>query len=564
MGVENFKDWDKSRPTNDADSLSQTKVDITDPNLLQQKKQEEKQEAVPVKDELNDLKEQVVSSEKKDQDASSETLAQPNDQVQKVIDDLNNIKDQDWRKTLWDHGLMMDIQRVLVGLGYADAKIQRTGRNFIDGYWWPATRAAVAKFQESKQLSGSVRNWSYDGVPGPETLTAVIQTLSEQKSDFSLPTAELKRPSKSRVQKKPKTETPEGTAAETPAKAAEKLPQIKLSDLGEWQNNKFIFKQGVEKTDQKGKYIEIGGQRYDQWKEGLTWLGYQVGINSNDTGRFYLWAYINGLSTGKGKIVWRDGDVYEWDYKDDEMTGKGKYIFAAGITSEWVFEKGTFKSGKKTYHDDKPAIEGKFDANQGLIKEEVEEQEDQATETTYTGQVNATNKQKHGSGRTTFKDSQTEGGYYENGKLLFWGKKTGKDLSQQRGTVKLTEKYEANTQKQRYQDRTVESWGNKISLLDNASGYHFSTQSGAKLTLPKSLWRQKALAAANLINAAVGIVKKSGFQLDEFEADGDILQADYKKYVWDTNLIKNVQEKFWVSATVLADWMNKYRKDVGI
>jgi len=64
-------------------------------------------------------------------------------------------------------------------------------------------------------------------------------------------------------------ETP-AKAAETPAKAAEKLPQIKLSDLGEWQNNKFIFKQGVEKTDQKGKYIEIGGKRYDQWKEGLT------------------------------------------------------------------------------------------------------------------------------------------------------------------------------------------------------------------------------------------------------------------------------------------------------
>ena len=564
MGVENFKDWDKSRPTNDADSLSQAKVDITDPNLLQQKKQEEKQEAVPVKDELNDLKEQVVSSEKKDQDASSETLAQPNDQVQKVIDYLNNIKDQDWRKTLWDHGLMMDIQRVLVGLGYADAKIQRTGRNFIDGYWWPATRAAVAKFQESKQLSGSVRNWSYDGVPGPETLTAVIQTLSEQKSDFSLPTAELKRPSKSRVQKKPKTETPEGTATEIPAKGWEKLPQIKLSDLGEWQNNKFIFKQGVEKTDQKGKYIEIGGQRYDQWKEGLTWLGYEVDINSHDEGRFYLWAYVNGLSTGKGKVVWSDGDVYEWDWKDDERTGKGKYILAAGITSEWVFEKGTFKSGKKTYHDDKPAIEGKFDANQGLIKEEVEEQEDQATETTYTGQVNATNKQKHGSGRTTFKDSQTEGGYYENGKLLFWGKKTGKDLSQQRGTVKLTEKYEANTQKQRSQVRTVESWWTAITLRDDASGYHFSTKSGDKLTLPKSLWRQKALAAANLINAAVGIVKNSRFQLDYFEADGDILQADYKKYVWDTDLIQNVQGKFWVSATVLADWMNKYRKDVGI
>jgi hypothetical protein len=53
--------------------------------------------------------------------------------------------------------------------------------------------------------------------------------------------------------------------------------------------------------------------------------------------------------------------------------------------------------------------------------------------------------------------------------------------------VKLTEKYKVNEKKQRYQDRTVESWGNKISLRDNALGYHFFTASGAELTLPKSL-----------------------------------------------------------------------------
>jgi len=53
--------------------------------------------------------------------------------------------------------------------------------------------------------------------------------------------------------------------------------------------------------------------------------------------------------------------------------------------------------------------------------------------------------------------------------------------------VKLTEKYKVNEKKQRYQDRTVESWGNKISLRDNALGYHFFTASGEELTLPKSL-----------------------------------------------------------------------------
>ena len=367
---------------------------------------------------------------------------------------LEHIKEKSWSELTQKNSSawIMAVQIALESQGYDVGK--------VDGLWWEFTKAAVENFQDRNGLNK-------DGMPWRLT----IQKLAEV----------MGTPAKA-----------EGTPAKaegTPAKAAEKLPQIELSDLGEWQGKKFIFKEGVEKTDQKGKYIEIGGQRCDQWKEGLTWLGYQVGINSNDMGRFYLWAYVDGKLHGKGKIVWSNGDVYEWDWKDDQRIGKGKY---------------------------------------------------------------------------TFKDGQTQGGYYENGKLLFWGKKTGKDLSQQRGTVKLTEKYEVDQQKQRSQIRTVESWWTAITLRDDASGYHFSTKSGDKLTLPKSLWRQKALAAANLINAAVGIVKKSGFQLDYFEADGDILQADYKKYIWDTDLIKNVQEKFWVSATVLAAWMNEYRKDVGI
>ena len=413
---------------------------------------------------------------------------------------LEHIKEKSWSELTQKNSSawIMAVQIALESQGYDVGK--------VDGLWWEFTKAAVENFQDRNGLNK-------DGMPWRLT----IQKLAEV----------MGTPAKA-----------EGTSAKaegTPAKAAEKLPQIELSDLGEWQGKKFIFKEGVEKTDQKGKYIEIGGQRCDQWKEGLTWLGYQVGININDMGRFYLWAYVDGKLHGKGKIVWSNGDVYEWDWKDDQRIGKGKYTWSNGNVYEWDWKDNNLHGKGKQVWSDGDVYEWDWKDDK-----------------------------RDGKGKYTFKDGQTQGGYYENGKLLFWGKKTGKDLSQQRGTVKLTEKYEVDQQKQISQIRTVESWWTAITLRDDASGYHFSTKSGDKLTLPKSLWRQKALAAANLINAAVGIVKKSGFQLDEFEADGDILQADYKKYIWDTDLILNVQEKFWVSATVLADWMNEYRKEVGI
>lgn len=72
--------------------------------------------------------------------------------------------------------------------------------------------------------------------------------------------------------------------------------------------------------------------------------------------------------------------------------------------------------------------------------------------------------------------------------------------------------------------------------------------------------------AANLINAIVYKVKNNdkGWALDYFEADGNELQADYKVSPIDTTLLTDVQKFFKIPAKDLADWLNEYRKDVGI
>lgn len=151
----------------------------------------------------------------------------------------------------------------------------------------------------------------------------------------------------------------------------------------------------------------------------------------------------------------------------------------------------------------------------------------------------------------------SRGGFFEDSELLFWWDWNEEDKSELRGKVSLNE---TNNGK-----KIVESRGNKIEFTEVAEKWYvFCTKSGKELVLPLSLNRKWALNAANLINAAVSAVKKSAYTLEKFEADSGILQADYEKYVWDTDIIYNVQEKFWVSAEILADWMNEYRKEVEI
>lgn len=79
------------------------------------------------------------------------------------------------------------------------------------------------------------------------------------------------------------------------------------------------------------------------------------------------------------------------------------------------------------------------------------------------------------------------------------------------------------------------------------------------------LWFVDEEVAAMWIAKCIDIVKNSGRDLDFFETEGVTLQADYEDKVWDTNLLRNCQSKFWVDAYSLAAWLNACRHtDFGI
>ena len=60
-------------------------------------------------------------------------------------------------------------------------------------------------------------------------------------------------------------------------------------------------------------------------------------------------------------------------------------------------------------------------------------------------------------------------------------------------------------------------------------------------------------------------MRHSGFKLDQFEEDWWKLQADYEKYVWDTDLLSETSVyNAGFQIKPLVDWLNEYRKDVWI
>lgn len=102
-----------------------------------------------------------------------------------------------------------------------------------------------------------------------------------------------------------------------------------------------------------------------------------------------------------------------------------------------------------------------------------------------------------------------------------------------------------------------------VQLDYDSNGEVYLKSSKGKL----KLWSWiKGEVAVYWIAKSVDIVKNSGYVLDYFESDnGEALQADYEDKVWDTNLLRNCQSKFWVDAYSLAAWLNACRHtDFGI
>ena len=135
-------------------------------------------------------------------------------------------------------------------------------------------------------------------------------------------------------------------------------------------------------------------------------------------------------------------------------------------------------------------------------------------------------------------------------------------------TWKYTRNYGKNSFEGEWKSWKIEkctSYGNTIDIkYDESWAAYIETKTWSKLELTDLKWDVGVFVS--VINKIVNIVKNNSgnFKLDLFEEDWDKLQADYEKYVWDTDLIRGVNLKYGIKAEDLSTWLNEYRKDVGI
>ena len=118
-----------------------------------------------------------------------------------------------------------------------------------------------------------------------------------------------------------------------------------------------------------------------------------------------------------------------------------------------------------------------------------------------------------------------------------------------------------------------ESFWEKINIKYDNQWWYVETKSGKKLYLvPDATENFEIWKAASVINKVVSLVRgyKWGHRLNKFKtwsalsASDDNLEIDYNGRLRDSTALGFSKTKIWISAAELADWLNEYRKDVGI
>ena len=129
----------------------------------------------------------------------------------------------------------------------------------------------------------------------------------------------------------------------------------------------------------------------------------------------YVGQFKDSVSHGKGKKIWKNGNLYKGEFNMGEITGEG-YLVTPDFTYEGTFEKGEcVGKGKIEFKDytyegevvkGVPEGEGKFWYKEGPIE-------------TYTGKVK--NGLRHGYGHCSFRDEASYSGDWVEGELTGYG-----------------------------------------------------------------------------------------------------------------------------------------------
>jgi len=107
-------------------------------------------------------------------------------------------------------------------------------------------------------------------------------------------------------------------------------PEEKTYD-GEWVN---------DMLSGKGTMIWANGDRYEgEWAADLR---NGKGIQYWSNGTIYDGEWKFGVLTGKGTIIWANGDRYEGDFVNSKRQGEGKYTYSNGAIREGEWRNGEF------------------------------------------------------------------------------------------------------------------------------------------------------------------------------------------------------------------------------
>jgi len=89
----------------------------------------------------------------------------------------------------------------------------------------------------------------------------------------------------------------------------------------------------------RGKMVWINGSYYEgEWLNGKR---HGAGVNDWGNGTIYDGFFVNGKRSGLGKITYKTGDIWEGQWKDDRRDGPGKRITPWGRVTMERWDKGT-------------------------------------------------------------------------------------------------------------------------------------------------------------------------------------------------------------------------------
>ena len=353
---------------------------------------------------------------------------------------------------------------------------------------------------------------------------------------------------------------------------------------------KYTYKWTFNPTRQSNWEWIVYSYRSPDWEWTMRWPD-----ENNYTG-MYTWEFKNGKMEWKWKYEFNSWAIYEWEWKNNNrewqwtMTYKGGSIYKwewKNWKKNWKCEYYKLRNGdtyKYVQWENDKAKASEWELNYAnwdtyvwcflvdrnwmhvpFFKIEEEERPDNILEELWKDQIISTWKESNGKIHIF---TITKWSIYEewNGFITMYGDKLP-------DTHRDNERWDVMYHIDFSSDPTIKydltTWGNEIKWSYEWSSYKFTNKQWKILSLPSSIWEKWAMHAANLINCLKYLNKSIKFRFDDKNIYSTSYRTRWYTSWWGiiyhetttecdgTTLLKDVQKHFWwISAWHLATRLN--------